>query len=316
MTPEEQALWDQVIEWGRPESARVDPDDPIFKDALKIHIHLQAEDIAPWEKVRAIISQDVPASSAAVYEPVEKRRSFKWLVPVAASLGALIFGEWLLNKFNPYSPPLITVKTSTKKKDSLALPDGSYVWLNTTSSLQYSKKPAGNRRSVQLVGEAYFKVKKDSLNPFSVKTGGVEIVVLGTEFNVKGYGADSTVITLKEGNLLIRSNKKDSFKISSGEQAIVRNNIISISKTTDENKVLEWKKTFILLEGHTTQSVMEQIHSYYKIDYTIQAGLPPLALNGKLSTENTIDSIIKSLNDAADKIRFDLINKRIIVRKK
>ena len=66
----------------------------------------------------------------------------------------------------------------------IVLADGSEVWVNSESELVYPVRFAGEKRVVQLKGEAYFKVQADADHPFIVEANGVDVVAVGTEFNV------------------------------------------------------------------------------------------------------------------------------------
>jgi ferric-dicitrate binding protein FerR (iron transport regulator) len=314
LTPEEQALWDQVSQWEQPEFARVGPDDPIVRDAFKIYCYIQEDKIVPWEKVQAIISQEALPFEKVAFEPAPPMNLLvKWALSAAAVLTVFIGGGCLYNGVTPAPSMQVQVNTQ-EKKDSTVLPDGSLVTLDTTTSLQYSKRLSGKKRSVDLTGEAYFEVRSDSLNPFTVNIGGTKIIARGTAFNINGHADDSTVITLVEGTLLIKTNKQHR-TISAGKQATIKNNTIIISTTRDIHKVLEWKPV-IVFDGQTLQSVMKQIHQHYKINYTTQPGLSPLRVSGSVSTANSIDKIIKVLNDVNYTMRFEIMNNRIIVSKK
>lgn len=84
------------------------------------------------------------------------------------------------------------------------LPDGSRVWLNEESRLAYDADFSGSVREVTLSGEAFFEVEKDSLRPFRVGMGGLEIEVLGTSFDAIGYAADpARQVILKNGSVSI-----------------------------------------------------------------------------------------------------------------
>lgn len=69
----------------------------------------------------------------------------------------------------------------------LVLADGTKVWLNSATELTFPSRFAGERREVALTGEAYFEVAEDAAHPFCVRTGGAEVKVLGTAFNVASY---------------------------------------------------------------------------------------------------------------------------------
>lgn len=74
--------------------------------------------------------------------------------------------------------------TAENSKGRFTLPDGSVVWLNADSRLAYSNRFVDSeKREVRLEGEAFFDVRRDTLRPFEVTMGGLEVRVLGTRFN-------------------------------------------------------------------------------------------------------------------------------------
>lgn len=80
-------------------------------------------------------------------------------------------------------------------KTKMRLPDGSQVWLNSSSKLTYQGDFNKTVREVTLEGEGFFDIAKDPGKPFIVHTHGIDIKVLGTAFNVKCYAADETIET-------------------------------------------------------------------------------------------------------------------------
>jgi len=85
-----------------------------------------------------------------------------------------------------------------------SLSDGTSVTLNAGSRLKYDNRFGIDDRVVQLEGEGYFKVAKDKERPFTVKTSQLNIMALGTTFNVKAYSDDKTIeTTLVEGSIKI-----------------------------------------------------------------------------------------------------------------
>lgn len=81
----------------------------------------------------------------------------------------------------------------------VVLADGTKVWLNADSELKYPVSFSGETRQVFVRGEAYFEVAKDSLHPFIVRNGKVDIRVLGTSFNIRAYQDSSIYTTLLSG---------------------------------------------------------------------------------------------------------------------
>lgn len=91
--------------------------------------------------------------------------------------------------------PCNTLTTPRGREYLLTLSDGTRVWLNTESQLRYPVQFTGERRTVYLVGEAYFDVHPDASHPFTVISGPAEVTVLGTSFNLRAYPEEDIVTT-------------------------------------------------------------------------------------------------------------------------
>ena len=85
----------------------------------------------------------------------------------------------------------------------VVLSEGTEVFLNSDSRLAYPTIFKGKERVVSLEGEAYFKVAKDAAHPFIVKSGNLQIRVLGTEFNVRSYSPTDVRVTLITGKVAV-----------------------------------------------------------------------------------------------------------------
>ncbi|PSL44819.1 FecR family protein [Chitinophaga niastensis] len=130
-----------------------------------------------------------------------------WLLytGIAASILTILFvgGHWFLSKKSNAPKELAQLVTARGTRSQLLLPDGSRVWLNAGSKLDYPKQFAKNTpREVTLEGEAFFIVTADASRPFKVHTSAFHIRVLGTSFNVRAYpGEDSAVASLVQGSV-------------------------------------------------------------------------------------------------------------------
>ncbi|MCG8582923.1 MAG: FecR family protein, partial [Bacteroidales bacterium] len=69
----------------------------------------------------------------------------------------------------------------------ISLSDGTYVWLNSDSKLSLDENFSSENRQLSLVGEAFFDVKSDSLNPFTIAVANHQVTVKGTSFNLRHY---------------------------------------------------------------------------------------------------------------------------------
>jgi transmembrane sensor len=101
------------------------------------------------------------------------------------------------------------IKAPYGSRSELTLPDGSTVWLNAGSNIQYDDGFNKQNRNLYLEGEGYFKVAKNKHLPFIVKTTAIHIKAIGTEFNVKAYANDNTIeTTLIEGKITLENENK------------------------------------------------------------------------------------------------------------
>lgn len=153
---------------------------------------------------------DIPEiPSSAIFDKItskiEKKRPYKKLLRVAAvviplfAVGTLWFSypnmaekeaetEWV----EAYIP--------RGEKRQLLLQDGSSVWLNANSTIQYPKSFNKELRYVKLKGEGLFEIAKNPDCPFIVEIDDIQIRVLGTTFNARSYETDDEVrVVLKEG---------------------------------------------------------------------------------------------------------------------
>ncbi len=97
-------------------------------------------------------------------------------------------------------------KTTRGEKKKIILPDGSTVLLNAQSELLVMDGFNGERREVNLRGEAFFDVSHNKDKPFKVHTDAFNINVLGTAFNVKVYPGESQAeATLIRGLITMES---------------------------------------------------------------------------------------------------------------
>ena len=137
----------------------------------------------------------------AVYpEPTNKNFYLRQVVILAMVVG-LIIATWAIIK----SPEeaiaagkkdnISLVSTNNGSRTKMILPDGSSVWLNAGSKLNYNKNFDASVREVYLTGEAFFDVVKNPERPFVIHTSKMDVKVLGTQFNVKAYEQDKTFET-------------------------------------------------------------------------------------------------------------------------
>ena len=157
------------------------------------------------------------------------------------------------------------LKTPRGGQYHITLSDGTKVWLNSGSSLEYPVEFSGNRE-VRLSGEAYFDVRHDPKHPFLVKTDIQQIKVLGTRFNIRAY-EDKQFTTLVQGSVEVKANGSTStMKMKPNEQAIINNYSLSIQKV-DALDFLAWKQGLISSGSISLLDLSKEIERWWDVDF-------------------------------------------------
>lgn len=201
---------------------------------------------------------------------------------------------------------------------SLELEDGTRVWLNADSRLEYPAVFPSGRREVSLSGEAYFAVARDTSAPFTVRTARGDVRVLGTEFNVKCY-ADEGVMeaTLVEGQVGLSEEEAGSVVLEPGEQAVVGEGVQGIAvREVNVQHYIGWKENRLSFQGETLEEIMQVLARWYDIEVVFEdARLRGLEFSGNLDKYTDIDSFFRLFELGAE-VRFERAGRTVYVRAK
>jgi transmembrane sensor len=153
----------------------------------------------------------------------------------------------------------------------LQLPDGTLVWLNAASSLRYPDHFAGAQREVELQGEAYFEVAHNAKQPFIVAAGGSMVEVLGTHFNVKAYGEETSIrTTLLQGAVRLKKGKTLQL-LKPGEAGIVdRNSDAIVVMPAERGEAIGWTEGKFIFAGDTEEEIVRQLSRWYGVDMELK----------------------------------------------
>jgi transmembrane sensor len=133
------------------------------------------------------------------------RDSLKWAAIglVLLAIGS-VFSYYVIRHENSLNASTTEINSPSGSRSNVILPDGSSVWLNAGSKLKYSGNFGSSDRIIYLEGEGFFNVEKDTKRPFTVVTSQLEIVALGTSFNVKSYPEEGYIqTTLVSGSVQV-----------------------------------------------------------------------------------------------------------------
>lgn len=220
-----------------------------------------------------------------------------------------------------------SVITKYGNKTKVSLPDGSQVWLNAGSRLDYSNSIFNQTlREVNLSGEAYFDIAHMEGKPFIVRSGNMRIRVLGTKFNVKAYPEEQNIETsLIKGSVEITINDRpdDKYILRPNEKLVVSNegitrkpasidqtnlnasgrestNIVALKKvdySVNEKLVIEtaWVENKLVFRSEKFSDLAKKMERWYDIQIRFRdADKEDLRFTGIFTTE-TIQQALQAM---------------------
>ena len=186
------------------------------------------------------------------------------------------------------------VITSAAEEKNVLLADGTEVILNSESELTYNRNYNKYNRSVHLVGEAYFNVKKGNI-PFNVLTPHGKISVLGTSFNIRTRN-DGFEVGVNDGEVQV-SNENSLLHLSKGqlidvESEFISSNILQIP--TDQYP--DWLNRKFYCNETTLESLCLEIERTFdiKINFT-NPNLKSLTITGLIEASD-LDNVLQTVS--------------------
>lgn len=248
-----------------------------------------------------------------------KLRSFlKYAAVLVAVISSTIFGTLYLSDIledESYN----TLYVPAGQRAQITLEDGTEVWLNAQSTLKYPSKFLKKMRRVEVEGEAFFDVAKDSKRPFIVNTNHVNLEVLGTKFNIYSYGESRCTETkLVEGSLKVTDNlnENNSVILKPNEQVYFENGNLSISPILNPDHLL-WREGIYAFNNERLIDILQKLELYYDVDIIVEdPEIFNVKYTGKFRQRDGIDEILRILQIIQPfKIEKDRDNNRIMLSK-
>lgn len=206
----------------------------------------------------------------------------------------------------------------------LNLSDGTKVWLNAASTLRFPVAFKGDKRVVELTGEAYFEVnpkplagKRKSKIPFLIKTHHQLVTVLGTHFNVNAYDDEpDTKTTLLKGSVKVtKLTSQRSAILKPGQQSMTIDSTAITGITVinvDASQSIEWQKGYFSFDHESVESIMRKISRWYNIDVDYKGNIRYRKFGGRISKFENISEVLQVM-EKTQVIHFEIQGRRIVV---
>lgn len=288
----------------------------IIVESLKDEVDVDRE----WERLFSSIEKKTITK-------MKTRRLFlqymKYAAAVVLGIGISLSTLYLTNQENLSTVGNYKLVTSKGEKSYLQLPDGTKVWLNSCTTLEYAENYGHSNRSIYLDGEAYFEVSKNSEKPFVVKLKKQEITVLGTIFNVQAYGHESySEVTLLTGRILLeafneRGESMSRMYLKPDQKALSDNSTGSVSlQEVNASLSNAWINGEYKFKDEPLASIVKRLENYYNVNIHLDdKRLEKIRYTGTFSLDQDILDVFRII-DYEKQFTFKRVKKDIFITSK
>jgi transmembrane sensor len=200
-----------------------------------------------------------------------------------------------------------------KGKYQLQLNDGTKVWLNSESSINFPTVFKGNERRVKVTGEVYIEVAKDT-RPFIANVNGIEIKALGTEFSINAYTNEPGLsTTLIEGSVRISAPDNEVI-LKPNQRADLDNKGEFKVSDVDVSSIIAWKNNQFKFEGQLIQPIMRQVERWYDVEVVYKDEVPTHHFHFTIPRDEPLSGLLKIL-EGTGRVHFKIEGNKVIVSK-
>lgn len=225
----------------------------------------------------------------------------------------------------PSTIPELSSKTeiSPQKKpqtthQTIHLPDGSTVILNTNSTLNYPSVFSKGRRDVYLSGEGFFDIRHDPSKPFFVHAGKLVVKVLGTVFNIRSYPQQENIqVTVTRGKVQVLKEEKILGTLTASDQITFANSSEDVKITrADTLAVTAWKPAELHFNDITMEEASRQIEKQFNMTVEFSnSSIKECRVTATFSENDMVEEVLAVIC-AVSKSDYTITNKKIIINGK
>ena len=183
------------------------------------------------------------------------------------------------------------------KRSRIVLADGSKVWLNSGSVLEFPSGFNGQTRDINLTGEMYIEVARDESKPFLVHTRELDIKVYGTEFNVSAYNNASESIVLVKGSVSVKTNQDKEVFLQPNERLLYEDKLLK-KEQVNVSPYISWKDGYLIFNNTTIREVLKQIEKYYNVSFNLsnKVNLDTRTCTGKIYLSPNLTDVLNTIS--------------------
>ena len=205
--------------------------------------------------------------------------------------------ESVEKKIIPVSEEMNRLFVPYGRRGTLTLSDGTKVWLNSGTELEFPSTFASNERRITVNGEIYIEVAEDRTAPFWVHTARFDVKVLGTKFSLVAFeNSPEQSIVLVDGRVEVQIDNT-SMILSSNNRLTISPDRICKSVVNPTNYI-SWRENILVLNNISIADILRRIERYYNYSFNISENveLSQKTISGRLFLSDNIDDIMASLS--------------------
>lgn len=200
----------------------------------------------------------------------------------------------------------------------VTLSDGTRVWLNAATELEYPVTFATDVREVSLQGEAYFEVAKDTAHPFIVRAGDYRLQVYGTEFNLNTYEPTRIEVALVQGSVGFQANPASREIRLKPDQVGIANPVSGNTQVLDADlyPYIAWKNNDMVFVNERLESIMQKVGRWYDVEVVFgKTELKELRFYGDVKRYADIRELLAYLEQTS-RAQFKVKGRTIVITEK
>lgn len=301
INPDELGMLSSLLKSDNDLQAEFKEQNKIWNSIEKLSLQNDINTKAEWKKFQTKISKNI-TEIISFENRVEKNNSFK-ILKIAASFALIAVAGFIIYYFINKSDYKQIQLVSNTKIIERKLPDGTIVSLNANSNIEYPEHFAENKRTVKLLGQAFFNVTPDKSKPFIIDAGNVFVEVVGTSFFIKTNAGEKTLVVVSTGKVAVykKDNTNDKIYVDPGEKAEFLNTQSDIIKSpNDDVNFIAWKTHKLVFNDKPLGEIVAQLNVVYQTDIRI-VGLAISDCRITATFDNqSLDAVLKVLEATVD----------------
>jgi ferric-dicitrate binding protein FerR (iron transport regulator) len=300
--PSRQALLDQVQRrWA---AASIPADVDVDRAWARVDARIK-------DPSRQAISDDVVLGDVHDAGPAAGFNVRRYALPLAAGL-VLAIGVTYWQLREPGAAGVTLAGAGTEyvvprggSQRSVTLGDSTEVILASASRLVVAEDYGRGSRTVDLEGEALFRVRHDATRPFRVRAGSIVAEDLGTEFVVRRLqlsGAETVRIAVREGIVAVRSGDAPGARdtLRPRDVALASDTTVLVRRDQDLDAYFAWSRGQLVFDNTPLSEVAAELSRWFDLDIAVDSSIASRPLSAPILTTTPIDEVLQIVGSSTD----------------